>query len=130
VTGFVGRDEQARIAPETACRVLAHVTGMRVPDALYALRFSPSLSCPEIARVVQLATAKASCEAENLVVRDGSVREGADVIRLRRQAHGIAGWITTKTTDITVEVSVAASPPHCPGSFLANGHRALPVTLR
>jgi hypothetical protein len=46
---------------------------------------------------------------EDLVV-SGIVRDGVDLVRLRRQAHGIAGWITTKTTDITVELGVVAQP--------------------
>ena len=105
---FQGRDEQARIPAEVARRVLRHVTGMRVPDALHALRFMPSVSCPQVARVIQIAAADAAHPAENLVVVNGAVRAGADVVRLRRQAHGIAGWITTKTTDVTVEVVVVS----------------------
>lgn len=109
MTGFHGRDEQARIAPEVARRVLRHVTGMRVPDALHALRFTPAVSCPEVARVIQVAAADAAHRGahmpENLFVVNGSVRDGADIVRLRRQAHGIAGWITTKTIDVTVEVA-------------------------
>lgn len=112
MTGFRGRDEQARIAPDVARRVLRHVSGMRVPDALHALRFTPSVACPQVARVIQLAAADAARRgayaAENLVVVNGIVRDGTDVVRLRRQAHGIAGWITTKTTDVVVEVGVAA----------------------
>jgi ribosomal protein L22 len=115
VTGFHGRDEQARTAPEVARRVLRHVTGMRVPDALHALRFTPAVSCPEVARVIQVAAADAvrrgAHTPENLVVVDGSVRDGADIVRLRRQAHGIAGWITTRTTDITVEVAAVSQVP-------------------
>lgn len=111
MTAFFGRDEQARIAPDVARRVLQHVSGMPVPAALHALRFTPSLACPQIARVIQLAAADAARRgvyaAENLVVVAGVVRDGLDVVRLRRQAHGIAGWITTKTTDVTVEVGVA-----------------------
>lgn len=109
---FQGRDEQVRIAPDVARRVLRHVSGMRVPEALHALRFTLAMACPEVARVIQIAAADAALRgahsAENLVVIDGTVRDGTDVVRLRRQAHGIAGWITTKTTDVTVEVSVAA----------------------
>lgn len=116
MTGFRGRDAQARIAPDVACRALRHVSGMRVPDALHALRFTPSVACPQVARVIQVAVADAARRgahaAEDLFVANGIVRDGADVVRLRRQAHGIAGWITTTTTDITVEVSVA-DPVHC-----------------
>jgi large subunit ribosomal protein L22 len=85
---------------------------MRVPDALHVLRFTPSVACPQVARVIQIAAADAARRgahaAENLIVGGGTVRDGVDVVRLRRQAHGIAGWITTTTTDVTVEVSVAA----------------------
>jgi len=114
---FQGRDEQARITPDVARRVLRHVNGMRVPDALVALRFTLSMACPEVARVIQIAAAEAARHgahaAENLVVVDGIVRDGADVVRLRRQAHGIAGWITTKTTDVTVEVGVEVGVAVC-----------------
>jgi ribosomal protein L22 len=111
VTAFRGRDEQARTTPDVARRVLRHVNGMRVPDALHTLRFTLSTACPEVARVIQIAVADAARRgghaAENLIVTNGTVRDGTDVVRLRRQAHGIAGWITTKTTDVTVEVAVA-----------------------
>lgn len=112
MTGFHGRDEQARITPEAARRVLRYVNGMRVSDALHALRFTPSVACPQVARVIQIAAADAARggahTAEDLFVVNGIVRDGLDVVRLRRQAHGIAGWITTKTADITVEVGVCA----------------------
>lgn len=111
MTRYRGRDRQVRITPDAARRVLRHVNGMRVPEALHALRFTLSMACPEVARVIQIAAAEAARHGvhatENLVVVEGTAHDGADVVRLRRQAHGLAGWITTKTTDVTVEVAVA-----------------------
>jgi large subunit ribosomal protein L22 len=42
---------------------------------------------------------------EAYVLRSGDVGEGEPVTRVRRQAHGLAAWITTKTTRITVELA-------------------------
>ena len=42
------------------------------------------------------------------MVQGGEVGEGEPVIRVRRQAHGLATWITTETTRISVELRVAA----------------------
>lgn len=44
-------------------------------------------------------------------VRGGEVDEGETVGRVRRQAHGLAAWITTQTASITVELAVPTLHP-------------------
>ncbi|SFP19492.1 uL22 family ribosomal protein [Amycolatopsis rubida] len=120
---YIGHDGEARISPAYAARVLAHIHGMPVPRALHVLRFNPAVICPQIARIVQRAAADAARRShhrpETLVVGDGLVGDGQDVIRVRRQAHGTADWITTKTTEITVEVRPNDRNPT--GSRVATG---------
>ena len=111
---YVGHDGEARVSPARAARALAHIHGLPVPRALHVLRFNPAVTCPQVARIIQIAAVDAARHghpAGTLLVGDGLVGEGQDVIRVRRQAHGMADWITTKTTEITVEVHPADQPP-------------------
>jgi ribosomal protein L22 len=100
----IGHDGQARVNPAFAQRVLSRIHGLTVPDALHILRFTPAFRCPQVARVVEIAAADAAHPPGTLLVGESSVSEGEDVVRVRRQAHGTADWITTRTTAITVAV--------------------------
>ncbi|MGE3288585.1 MAG: uL22 family ribosomal protein [Pseudonocardia sp.] len=103
-----GRSSQARVAQPEARRVLERVRGMPADAALHALRFAAGTVCAPVARVVQQATAEAErvhgLGPEALVVAAFEVGEGEPVVRVRRQAHGKADWITTRTTALTVEL--------------------------
>jgi ribosomal protein L22 len=108
-----GHNGQARLGQTEARRILARVQGMTATDALQALRFAPGTVCPPIARVVARAVADAErslCGGpDDLVITGSSVGTGETVVRVRRQAHGMAGWITTETTDIRIELRTRAS---------------------
>lgn len=110
-TTVVGHNGQTRLDQTEARRIFARVTGMTAADALHALRFSAGTVCPPVARVVAQAVAEAESTLgvgpEGLVVAASAVGDGETVIRVRRQAHGMAGWITTETTDIRVELRLA-----------------------
>lgn len=101
---------QARIEPGAAIRALERVRGMVGPDALAVLMRPGPGTCEPVARVLQGALAAA---AEQLgapsgvcVVLGGEVGDGEPVTRVRRQAHGLATWITTETTRIRVELQI------------------------
>lgn len=96
---------QARISHQDARRIFEHVMGMTAAQAITALRFTPSLVCPAVARLVDEGVVLArGIPPELLVLADYKVGEGEPVIRVRRHAHGNAGWITTPTTAITLEL--------------------------
>ncbi|MGE0299025.1 uL22m family ribosomal protein [Pseudonocardia sp.] len=103
-----GRSDQVRIAQAEARRVLERVRGMPADAALHALRFAAGTVCAPVARVVQQATAEAArvhgIPPAALAVVAFEVEEGEPVVRVRRQAHGKADWITTRTTALTVEL--------------------------
>lgn len=103
-----GRSSQARVDRAEAQRVLERVRGMPADAALHALRFAAGTVCAPVARVVQQATAEAErahgLPPAALVVAAFDVDEGEPVVRVRRQAHGKADWITTRTTAVTVEL--------------------------
>lgn len=107
----VGHNSQARVSQSEARRIFARVHGMTAADALHALRFSAGTVCPPVARVVSQAVAEAESTLgvgpDALVIAASEVGDGETVVRVRRQAHGVAGWITTETTDIRVELRLA-----------------------
>jgi large subunit ribosomal protein L22 len=109
----VGHNSQARLSQAEARRIFARVHGMTAAEALHALRFSAGTVCPPVARIVSQAVATAEqtlgVGPDRLVVAASEVADGETVVRVRRQAHGVAGWITTETTDIRVELRLA--PP-------------------
>ena len=82
-----------------------------------AQRLAQQLSTGE--RVVVLGGGFIGCE----------VAACQDVIRVRRQAHGMADWITTKTTEITVQVHPADQPPrdHATDAGEASNRRKEPL---
>ncbi|GAA2570499.1 uL22 family ribosomal protein [Pseudonocardia hydrocarbonoxydans] len=100
---------QARIDPAVAIRALERVRGMKAADALAVLlRPGPGM-CEPVGRVVQGALAAADglgVPAGTCIVLGGEVGDGEPVIRVRRQAHGLATWITTETTRIRIELQV------------------------
>jgi large subunit ribosomal protein L22 len=68
-----------------------------------------------MARVVTQAMAEAQrtlgVGGDALVIVSSEVGPGESLVRLRRLAHGMADWITTETTDITIELALAATAP-------------------
>jgi ribosomal protein L22 len=103
---------QARIDPAVAIRALDRVRGMTATEALALLMRPGPGSCEPVARVLQGALSAAAerlgAPAGTCVVQDGEVGDGEPVIRVRRQAHGLATWITTETTRIRIELRVPA----------------------
>ncbi len=106
----VAQNTAARLSQTEARRIFARVQGMTAADALHTLRFSAGTVCPPVARIVARAVADGQhtlgVGPDALVITGSTVADGETVVRVRRQAHGVAGWITTQTTDIKVELRV------------------------
>jgi large subunit ribosomal protein L22 len=110
-TGVVAAEApQARIDPAVAIRALERVRGMPATEALAVLTRPGPGTCEPVARVLQgalsAATERLGVPAATCVVLGGDVGDGEPVTRVRRQAHGLATWITTDTTRIRVELQV------------------------
>lgn len=106
----VAETHQARVGQADARRALDRVIGMSGEEAVATLTFSASTVCEPLARLIDGALVEAwralHVGSARCVVSGGSVSEGEPVTRVRRQAHGLAAWITTETTRIRVELTV------------------------
>jgi metal-sulfur cluster biosynthetic enzyme len=99
--------QQVRVDEVGGRRALESVLGLPAAGAVKKLRFSPDRSAEPVARVIDKALAgarSAGLTADQLVVVGGSVEAAEDIVRVRRKAHGTAGWIRTPTCDIRVEL--------------------------
>lgn len=108
------RQNNVRVEQETARRILARVVGMTAADAYRAVKFRPGTACAPLARVFEQGLAEArrlGISPRHLTVAAWEVGDGEVITRLRRMAHGIADWITTRTTGVAVDFKVAAPPP-------------------
>lgn len=108
-------DSNARVEQGRARLVLDRLTGMSADRALDLVRFSPAWRCETLARVlmeaIELASRRHAADAGSLVLFRGEVSNGESIVRVRRAAHGTAGWITTETSRITVHVGPAPETP-------------------
>jgi ribosomal protein L22 len=112
---FTGTTSNARVDPGEARRALDHVRGRSAADALQILQFAAGRTCPPAARIVREAVTGArsrGLDADQLTVWDFEVAPGDSVVRIRRLAHGQAGWITTETTALTVELRPGTPAAH------------------
>lgn len=104
------RTNQARVSQEVARRAIARVEGMPAHEAVTTLSFAAGNVCEPVARVIEAALAHATRNlhfaAALCIVEGGTVGKGETFVRVRRQAHGLATWITTETTSITIDLSV------------------------
>lgn len=108
------RKNNVRVEQETARRILARTEGMTAAEAYRAVKFRPGMISAPLARVLEQGLAEArrlGIDPRHLTVAAWEVGDGEVITRLRRMAHGIADWITTRTTGISIELAVTAPPP-------------------
>lgn len=116
------RKNNVRVEQEAARRILARTEGMTVAEAYRAVKFRPGMISAPLARVFEQGLAEArrlGIDPRYLTVAAWEVEDGEVITRLRRMAHGIADWITTRTTGIAIELAVTAPPPAA-DAFLSN----------
>jgi metal-sulfur cluster biosynthetic enzyme len=103
----------------TALRV---VIGQPVIPARARLRFGPGRTCEPLARLLDRAVVqaeRAGLDPELLIVADGSVQAGEDIVRMRR-SHGVADWIASPTCQVRITLRPAGlhatlgPPPEAP----------------
>lgn len=118
-TEIVVREHQIRLPEPEASAVLARVLGTPAKEARARLRLGPVGACEQLARVLDKALVRAEqrgLDADALVLSAGHAVAAEDIVRVRRKAHGVAGWISSPTSDVTIVlrprglVSVPAVP--------------------
>ena len=98
-----------RIEQDEARRILARLEGMPADEAHQALKFRAGTVSAPLARVLEQGVAEAArfgIRSDEMVVGSWTVGDGDVITRLRRMAHGIADWITTRTTRVEIRLRV------------------------
>jgi len=104
-TDIVVRKEQVRIAEAEATSAFARVMGQPAVPARATLRFGPGRVCEPLARILDEAIVRAQesgLDPDVLVLSAGRAVAAEDIVRVRRKAHGVADWIHTATSDVTI----------------------------
>ncbi|MFJ9387649.1 iron-sulfur cluster assembly protein [Nocardioides sp. NPDC101246] len=98
-------EEQVRVAEAEAVAALHRVIGRSAIEARARLRLGPGRTCEPLARVLDRALVVAGergLDPAALVLAAGSAVAAEDIVRIRRKAHGVADWISSPTSDVTV----------------------------
>ncbi len=102
-----------RIDQDEARRILSRLDGIPADEAHRALKFRAGTTSAPLARVLEEGIAEAArfgIRSHEMVVGPWTVGDGDVVTRLRRMAHGIADWITTRTTRVEIQLRVITWP--------------------
>ena len=98
---------QVRVSPADARDALQRVLGTDAVSAAAKLRHGPGRTCEPVARVIDRAVGRAESsglDPTGLTVSSSRVEPGEDIVRVRRKAHGKADWITSVTSNISVDL--------------------------
>jgi len=120
-------EPQLRVSERDGRTALAAVVGQPVIPARARLRFGPGRTCEPVARLLDRAITRAEAaglDPELLVVADGSVRAGEDIVRVRRKAHGVADWIRSPACQVRITLRPAGL--HAAAAGLPPADAALP----
>ena len=105
MTDIVVRSHQVRVAEAEATAALDRVLGEPAVPARARLRFGPGRTCEQLARVLDEAIVRAQeagLDPDVLVLSGATAVAAEDIVRVRRKAHGVADWISSKTSDVTI----------------------------
>jgi metal-sulfur cluster biosynthetic enzyme len=98
-----------RLVDSDGRTALRAVIGQPVIPARARLRFGPGRTCEPLARLLDRAVVQAEqagLDPELLIVADGSVQAGEDIVRMRR-SHGVADWIASPTCLVRITLRLA-----------------------
>ncbi|TWE09985.1 iron-sulfur cluster assembly protein [Rudaeicoccus suwonensis] len=104
-TEIRARESQLRIVAADASAAISLVRGMGAVQARNLLRFGPGRTYEQVARLLDKALAKSgTCGhgGDTLVVAGGTATAVDDIVRIRRKAHGVADWISSPASDVTI----------------------------
>lgn len=101
--------KSVRIAPRKVRLVVDLIRGKKVGEAIAILRHTQRGASPVVEKVLNSAIANAEhnyeLNADNLVITEAFVNEGATMKRFRPRAQGRASKINKRTSHITVVVT-------------------------
>ncbi|WLV24812.1 50S ribosomal protein L22 [Aciduricibacillus chroicocephali] len=101
--------KSVRIAPRKVRLVVDLIRGKKVGEAIAILRHTQRGASPVVEKVLNSAIANAEhnyeMNADNLVISEAFVNEGATMKRFRPRAQGRASKINKRTSHITVVVT-------------------------
>jgi metal-sulfur cluster biosynthetic enzyme/ribosomal protein L22 len=131
-------EPQLRITESDGQAALRVITGQPVIPARARLRFGPGRTCEQLARLLDRAIVQAEAAGlrpDLLVVAGGSVEPAEDIVRVRRQAHGLADWIHSPTCHVQLTLrpaglhatSAPSEPPAPPAASPAPAPAAPPA---
>jgi ribosomal protein L22 len=103
-------EPQLRITQTDGQAALRAIAGLPVIPARARLRFGPGRTCEQLARLLDRAIVQAEAAGlrpDLLIVADGSVQAGEDIVRVRRKAHGVADWIHSPTCRVRITLHPA-----------------------
>jgi metal-sulfur cluster biosynthetic enzyme/ribosomal protein L22 len=98
-------EPRVRLTEGDARTALSAVVGKSVAAARARLRFGPGRTCEPIARLLDRAIVQAEgagLDPELLVVAVGSAEAAEDIVRVRRNAYGMADWIRSPTCRVHI----------------------------
>ena len=133
--------DQVRVEHQAARDALEKVIGQDLVSAIAKLRHGPGRTCEPLARVLDRAVANASqsgLDPTILRVSAGTIEPAEGIVRVRRKAHGKADWISSVTSNISVEltpsgiyqadqVAAEAATPASPGPAARTGDPEHPL---
>jgi metal-sulfur cluster biosynthetic enzyme len=103
-------EEQVRLAEPDGQAALGAVLGLDAVAARARLRFGPGRTCEPVARLLDrviVQAEQAGLDPVRLVLAAGSVQAAADIVRVRRTAHGKADWIASPTCQVQITLRPA-----------------------
>ncbi len=98
-------EPRVRVAEGDARTALSAVVGKSVIAARARLRFGPGRTCEPVARLLDRAIVRAQgagLDPGLLMVAAGGAQAAEDIIRVRRNAYGIADWIHSPTCRVHI----------------------------
>lgn len=105
----------ARVAPNKARQVIAHIRGREIEDARRLLELSPKAVSGQILKTLNSAVANAEhnngLDADDLIVSLAVVDEGPTLKRFQPRAMGRAYRIRKRTSHITITVGARPTAP-------------------
>ena len=103
-------EEQVRLAEPDGRTALGAVLGLDAVAARARLRFGPGRTCEPVARLLDrviVQAEQAGLSPARLILAEGSVQAGEDIVRVRRTAHGKADWIASPTCRVQITLRPA-----------------------
>ncbi|MGW0035493.1 iron-sulfur cluster assembly protein [Gordonia sp. NPDC003376] len=139
VADIVVREEQLRISEADALAALSRVHGESAVNARTMLRYGPGRTCEPLARMLDAALIRAGdagLDVESLVLDSGTASAAEDIVRVRRKAHGVADWIRSPTSEVTLVLrprgvaGIATAGPDTAGAGPADAGTAMSAVGR